>query len=170
MWTSFFCRRWAKGIVCTEASIEDWDGWIHFDCSAAAKLAATLTELLTRFKSPSNNRQCRECESQTTLQFRATSPTAGSSKITTGCGKNIFPGTLNNVHRILVTDTGVVAERRTVHEEPVSGQHPDEHQHDGEGEGQELGQSETPTAAKRDPAVRQIGDALNQNLVCVAQN
>lgn len=44
-----------------------------------------------------------------------------------------------------------VTDRRTVHEEPVSGQHPDEHQHDGEREGQQLGQSETPTAAKGNP-------------------
>lgn len=45
--------------------------------------------------------------------------------------------------------------RRTVHEKPVSGQHPDEHQHDGEREGQELSQSETPTAAKGNPAIKQ---------------
>lgn len=44
-----------------------------------------------------------------------------------------------------------VTDRRTVHEEPVSSQHPDEHQHDGEREGQQLGQSETPTAAEGNP-------------------
>lgn len=45
--------------------------------------------------------------------------------------------------------------RRTVHEKPVTGQHPDEHQHDGEREGQELSQSETPTAAEGNPAGKQ---------------
>ncbi len=38
----------------------------------------------------------------------------------------------------------------------MSSQHPDEHQHNREGEGQELSQSETPTAAKGNPAMRQI--------------
>lgn len=46
-------------------------------------------------------------------------------------------------------------QRHTIHEKPVSSQHPDEHQHDGEGEGQELSQSETPTAAKGNSAIRQ---------------
>ena len=46
-------------------------------------------------------------------------------------------------------------QRRTIHEKPVSSQHPDEHQHDGEGEGQELSQSETPTAAEGNSAIRQ---------------
>lgn len=50
----------------------------------------------------------------------------------------------------------VMAEKRTIHEKPVSSQYPDEHQHDREGEGQELSQSETPTAAKGNPVVRQI--------------
>lgn len=40
---------------------------------------------------------------------------------------------------------------RTVHEEPVSRQHPDEHQHDGEREGQQLGQGEAAAAAKGNP-------------------
>lgn len=43
-------------------------------------------------------------------------------------------------------------ETRTVHEEPVSGQHPDEHQHDGEGEGEQLGQGEAAAAAEGNPA------------------
>lgn len=49
--------------------------------------------------------------------------------------------------------TRVITERLTVHEKPVSSQHPDEYQHNREGEGQELSQSETPTAAKGNPAV-----------------
>lgn len=61
-------------------------------------------------------------------------------------------------------DTRVMTrERRTVHEKPVSSQHPDEHQHNREGEGQELGQSETPTAAKGNPAIRQIRDTLSKS-------
>lgn len=48
-----------------------------------------------------------------------------------------------------------MTEQPTVHKEPVSSQHPDEHQHNREGEGQELGQSETPTAAKWNPAINE---------------
>lgn len=51
-------------------------------------------------------------------------------------------------------------DRHTVHEKPVSSQHPDEHQHDGEREGQELSQSETPTAAKGNPAMSQKSDTV----------
>lgn len=40
----------------------------------------------------------------------------------------------------------------TVHEEPVSRQHPDEHQHDGEREGQQLSQGEAAAAAEGNPA------------------
>lgn len=58
-------------------------------------------------------------------------------------------------HKTAVTD------RRTVHEKPVSSQHPDEHQHDGEREGQELSQSETPTAAKGNPAIKRIQGTVN---------
>lgn len=39
----------------------------------------------------------------------------------------------------------------TVHEEPVSRQHPDEHQHDWEREGQQLGQCEAAAAAEGNP-------------------
>lgn len=46
-----------------------------------------------------------------------------------------------------------MTEKPTVHKEPVSSQHPDEHQHNREGEGQELGQSETPTTAEWYPAI-----------------
>lgn len=53
-----------------------------------------------------------------------------------------------------------MTDRHTVHEKPVSSQHPDEHQHDGEREGQELSQSETPTAAKGNPATSQKSNAV----------
>lgn len=48
-----------------------------------------------------------------------------------------------------------MTELRTIHEKPVSSQHPDEHQHNREGEGKQLGQCETPTAAKRNPAINE---------------
>lgn len=48
--------------------------------------------------------------------------------------------------------------RRTVHEEPVPGQNPDQHQHDGEREGEELGQGEASAAAEGNPAGRRIRD------------
>ena len=41
----------------------------------------------------------------------------------------------------------------TVHEQPVSGEHPDEHQQDREGEGQQLSEGESPAAPEGDPAV-----------------
>lgn len=49
-----------------------------------------------------------------------------------------------------------LSEKRTVHEKPVSSQHPDENQHDGQGERQEFSQSETSTAAKWNPALNRV--------------
>lgn len=42
----------------------------------------------------------------------------------------------------------------------MSSQHPDEHQHNGEGERQELGKSKAPTAAKGNPAKTQTSDTV----------
>lgn len=53
-----------------------------------------------------------------------------------------------------------LTEKRTVHEKPVSGQHPDEHQHNGQGERQEFSQSEPSTAAKWNPVLKKVRDAL----------
>lgn len=50
--------------------------------------------------------------------------------------------------------SGFVLSRCTVHEEPVPGQNPDQHQHDGEREGEELGQGEASAAAEGNPAGR----------------
>lgn len=50
--------------------------------------------------------------------------------------------------------------RPTVHEEPVPRQNPDQHQHDGEREGEELGQGEASAAAEGNPAGRRVRAAF----------
>lgn len=50
--------------------------------------------------------------------------------------------------------SGLVLSRCTVHEEPVPGQNPDQHQHDGKREGEQLGQGEASAAAEGNPAGR----------------